>query len=90
MERLTEDYRENVRDLSLRLAAGESFDLIERRLPVGGDELTLFFMDGFVKDGALQRLMQFFRGRSGLGRRAILPVRGFPTATWRWSRTLNG
>lgn len=67
MERLTEDYRSNVRALSARLAAGESFDLIERRFPVGGDELAFFFVDGFVKDGAVQRLMQFFAGRPGLG-----------------------
>ena len=78
MERLTEDYRENVRALSLRLAAGESFDLIERRLPVGGDELTLFFVDGFVKDGVLQRLMQFFRGRSGLGSAREFADAGIP------------
>ena len=66
MERLTEDYSANVRALSEALAADESFDLNVRRLAVGADELTLFYIDGFVKDGALQRLTQFFIGQSGL------------------------
>ena len=67
MERLTDDYRANACALSALLAADESFDLIERRLAVGTDELTLFYIDGFVKDGAIQRLMQFFLGQKRLG-----------------------
>ena len=67
MDRLSQNYRENVDSLSARLAAGESFDLIKRRLAVGRDELTLFFIDGFVKDGLVQRILQFFLGLGGLG-----------------------
>ena len=78
MERLTENYRENVRALAALLAADESFDLVERRLSVGDDELTLFFVDGFVKDGTLQRLMQFFVGRSGLGSAREFADAGIP------------
>ena len=66
MERLTEDYSANVRALSEALAVDESFDLNARRLTVGADELTLFYIDGFVKDGAVQRLTQFFIGQRGL------------------------
>ena len=66
MERLTEDYRENVRAVSEALAADESFDLIERRVSVGRDELTFFYVDGFAKDGALARLLRFCVGLSGL------------------------
>lgn len=67
MDRLSQNYRDNARLLSALLAAGESFDLIERRLAVGRDELTLFFVDGLVKDGLIQRVLQFFLGRDGLG-----------------------
>ena len=67
MDRLSQNYRDNARLLSALLAAGESFDLIERRLSVGRDELTLFFVDGLVKDGLIQRVLQFFLGRDGLG-----------------------
>ena len=67
MDRLSQNYRDNARLLSALLAADESFDLIERRLSVGRDELTLFFVDGLVKDGLIQRVLQFFLGRDGLG-----------------------
>ena len=43
MESLVADYRENVAVLRARLRVGESFDLIERRLLVGQDELTAFY-----------------------------------------------
>jgi len=69
MEKLTGDYRENLAAISRLLAADESFDLIERRLLVGRDEVTLFFIDGFAKDGVLQRLAQFFLELPGLGDR---------------------
>ena len=67
MDRLSQNYRDNARLLSALLAADESFDLIERRLSVGRDELTLFFVDGLAKDGLIQRVLQFVLGRDGLG-----------------------
>ena len=63
MERLSENYTENVRALSDLLAVGESFDLVARRLSAGENELTLFFADGLVKDGLIQRILQFFLER---------------------------
>ena len=57
------DYTENVRDFSHLVRAEESFDLIRRRLAVGVGEMTLFYIDGFVKDDTLQRLMQYFLDR---------------------------
>ncbi len=68
MQRLTSDYKTNVELLSRRLRVDESFDLIRRSLPVGEDELTLFYIDGFVKDGITLRLMQFYLSQKGLGR----------------------
>ncbi len=67
MQRLTSDYTANVELLSRRLRVDESFDLIRRSLPVGEDELTLFYIDGFVKDGITLRLMQFYLSQKGLG-----------------------
>ena len=63
MERLSENYTENVRALSDLLAVGESFDLVARRLSAGENELTLFFADGLIKDGLIQRILQFFLER---------------------------
>ena len=68
MQRLTDDYQTNVELLSKRLRIEKSFDLIRRPLSVGEDELTLFYIDGFVKDGVTLRLMQFYASQKGLGR----------------------
>ena len=49
----------NVSLLSSRLRAGESFDIIERHLTVLGEDLCFFYVDGFVKDSEMQRLMEY-------------------------------
>ena len=73
------DYTENVRDFSRLVRAEESFDLIRRRLAPGVGELTLFYIDGFVKDDTLQRLMQYFLDRGSVTETAaeftISPIR---------------
>lgn len=56
--RLTRDHTNNVRTLSLALNAKASFDIIERHLSVADRDMCFFFIDGFVKDGEMQRLMQ--------------------------------
>ena len=71
MERLSENYTENVRALSDLLAVGESFDLVARRLSAGENELTLFFADGLIKDGLIQRVLQFFLEPPGKGPRGM-------------------
>ena len=58
MKRLCESYRCNIATVSEALAAGKSFDLIERRISALGGEVTFFFVDGFIKDGEMQRIMQ--------------------------------
>ena len=68
MQKFSSDYRENRAYLHSALRVEDSFDLIERRLLIGEDELTLYYIDGFVKDTVMQRLMQFFVGLKGLPR----------------------
>ena len=58
MKRLYENYNENLVEISSRLAVKDNFDVIERRLTVGKGEVCLFYIDGFVKDGEMQRVMQ--------------------------------
>lgn len=67
MKRLSASYHENVAHLKGLLRTEESFDMIVRTLSIGKDELTLFYIDGFVKDGEMQRIMQYFLGLKGLG-----------------------
>ena len=60
MPQLSSNYKENREMLMGILRVDESFDLICRTLSVGEDALTLFYIDGFVKDGEMQRIMQYF------------------------------
>ena len=53
------DYGANVSLISSRLRVSESFDIIERHLSVAGNDVCFFYIDGFVKDSEMQRLMQY-------------------------------
>ena len=53
-----QNHRQNVAVLSARLRSAESFDIIERHLNIAGEDVCFFYIDGFVKDAELQRLMQ--------------------------------
>ncbi len=55
---ISEDYRAARAALAARLAVDESFDVIERRLVLGGSEASFFYVDGFVKDSVMQKIMQ--------------------------------
>lgn len=57
MRRLGEDYRENVARLDRELRVEESFDVLKKTLYLGKKEATLYFVDGFVKDTVMQKLM---------------------------------
>ena len=57
--RLSTDYRENVALISEMLRVKDSFDVIERHIDAAGGEITLFYIDGFVKDSEMQRMMQY-------------------------------
>ena len=48
----------NLRKVRAALRCKESFDIIERHLEVARRDMTFFFVDGFVKDGEVQRIMQ--------------------------------
>lgn len=80
LERISASYRENVEAFRTRLRVAENFDMIERRLLVGQDEMTLFYIDGFVKDGVMQRMMQYFLGLKGLCGEDPHPCRRFADA----------
>ncbi len=67
MSLLSGNYRENAARIRESLRVNESFDLIERRLTVAKRAVSLFFVDGFVKDGEMQRIMQFLLSQKELG-----------------------
>lgn len=67
METFCENYRDNVARFGDRLRVKENFDIVEKRLYVGPDEISVFFVDGFVKDGELQKLLQYVLSLSAIG-----------------------
>ena len=70
MRKLCENYRENVMLLRRELRVDESFDVLEKKLRVGTDELTLYYIDGFVKDTVMQKMMLYFVSLKGLSKSA--------------------
>ena len=66
-KRLTEDYYKNVRMVDEILHVKENFDIIKKGLKIGEDELTLYYVDGFVKDGIMSKLMIYLLSLKGLG-----------------------
>ena len=67
----------NVSLLSSRLRSGENFDIIERHLTACGEDLCFFYIDGFVKDSEMQRLMEYLLSQKNFDDAKTL-VRGLP------------
>lgn len=67
MQTLTPNYAANIALLDRLLRVDASFDLIKKQFAVGKDELTLYYIDGFVKDGVMQKLLSTFVTLKGLG-----------------------
>ena len=66
MNQLTNSYRENVSYMDDLLRVGENFDLLKKTLSIGKDEITLYFIDGFIKDTVMQKLMMHFLSQKSL------------------------
>ena len=69
---LTDSYQDNVALFDRILRVEESFDLIKKPLKVGQDEMTLYYIDGFIKDTVMMKLMMSFLALDGMD----LPVEG--------------
>ena len=58
-ERLFTDYDSNIKMMREILRVKESFDVIERHLTVAERDMCFYYVDGFVKDGEMLRIMQY-------------------------------
>ncbi len=67
IKKLTGNYRENVKLMDSILNPQKNFDIIKKPLKVGDGEMTLYFIDGFVKDSVMQKLMMNLVALKGLG-----------------------
>lgn len=67
MGKLFSDFTANINALREALRSRENFDVLERTLSLPEGRVGFFYIDGFVKDGELQRIMQTLLGRGTLG-----------------------
>ncbi|MCD8097370.1 MAG: spore germination protein [Lachnospiraceae bacterium] len=63
MSRLSENFEENIAALNALLGVERSFDIMEKKMQIGGRAASLFFIDGLTKDEILEKLLEFFYGR---------------------------
>lgn len=63
---LTEEYQENVQLMDDLLRVKENFDVLKKALHIGPDHVTLYYIDGFVKDTVMQKLMMHLLSQKGL------------------------
>ena len=75
--RLTNDHTNNISTLREALGVSYSFDLIERHLTVASRDMCFFFIDGFVKDSEMQRIMTNMLELGSIGT-ALEVARGLP------------
>ena len=60
MEKISNDYRENVRVLDGLLGVGRSCDMVSRDYLIGGRRARLWVVDGFGSDSILERMGAFW------------------------------
>ncbi len=63
---LTEQYEDNVALFDSILNVSGNFDIIRKDLQIGTDRMTLYYIDGFVKDAVMQKLMMHFLSLDGM------------------------
>lgn len=57
---LTKSVKENINLIKNFLPIDKSFDLIQREIIIGGKNSHLFFIDGFIKDELMERIISGF------------------------------
>lgn len=55
-------FKENKNYLNDKLHIGESFDIVNRDIIIGGKNAVFYSVDGFCKDELMQKLLQFLMG----------------------------
>lgn len=60
---VTSSFEENLKLFQEILRVDDSFDVIYRTIMVADRKTAFFFIDGFVKDDVLQKIMQYFQDK---------------------------
>ena len=61
-EKILKNLEENMKICEQMLAISKSFDLLERKMTVGGRACCFYFVDGFTKDEAMLKIMDSLYG----------------------------
>ncbi len=67
MINITGDLDATVKSIDETLLVDANFDMIKRQIEAGGHTGVLYYIDGFIKGGELQKLLMFLVGLSELG-----------------------
>ena len=67
MEGLSENYWENVSRMDAALRVEQNFDLIKKTLYLGQEQITMYYIDGFVASASVNKLMIYFLSLKSLG-----------------------
>lgn len=59
-KKISPSFEENIAYMNEVLPVKESFDVIRREIEIGGKEAVFFFIDGFMKDEAMLKIMDSF------------------------------
>ena len=70
MQSFSDRYADNVALLDSTLRVEENFDILKKTLCVGDGEMTLYYIDGFIKDTVMQKLMMHFLSLKTMGQSA--------------------
>ena len=71
MHKLFSEYEKNVEYFDGELRVKDNFDVIKKVLKVADGEITLYYIDGFVKDTVMQKLMMHFLSLKKLPQSAL-------------------
>ena len=59
-KKLSASFEENIRYINETLPVKESFDIIRREMEIGGKASVFYYIDGFIKDEAMLKIMDSF------------------------------
>ena len=56
---ISKNVNENILKIREILPIGKTYDILEKKYLIGGRASCFYFLDGFVKGGVMQRIMDF-------------------------------
>lgn len=64
-ELLSNQYENNTNTLNRQLHLDKSFDIVAKKLQIGGRKASLYFVDGLIKDDVMEKILEFLLSADG-------------------------